>query len=81
MSADGGTLIRSAFAHDRPIRKLAVAGGLAWTLSDDRTVKAFDPLTLAEKRAMPQADAEVLAFAPLPDGRRAVVGRFDGTLG
>ena len=81
VTPDGGTLVRSAFAHDRPIRHLAVpTAELAWSVADDRTVKAFDPLTLAEKRSLPPASADVLAFAVRPDGKQAAVGRFDGTL-
>ena len=75
-------LVRSAFAHERPIVQLVFSsdGQSLFSLSEDRTVKAWTTSTLAEQRVYPPQPEAVLAFALRPDGKQLALGRFDGAL-
>lgn len=75
-----GTLLRSAFAHEKAVLRLAVAqnGNAIWSMSEDRTVKAWNFETLAEIKVHAAQRESVLAFAIHPDGKQFALGRYDG---
>jgi hypothetical protein len=80
VSADGGKLIRSAFAHDKAVSRLLYAadGKTLYSVGEDKAVKAWNPATLSETTDFPDQPETVLAAALRPDGKQLAVGRFDG---
>jgi hypothetical protein len=82
VTATGGTLKLTGFAHEAPVSKLAyTADGLTlYSLAEDRTLKAWDAATLAEKKLYPRFPDAPLALAVRPDGQQLAVGRYDGAL-
>lgn len=83
-SADerGGRLLHSTFAHEGPVSALAYTadGRTLYSLSEDRTVKAWTTARLTERHAYPAQADTPLALAVSPDDRQLAVGRFDGVL-
>ena len=78
--ADRGKLVRSAFAHDRAVTRLAFGDGKLFSAGEDRVVKVWDAAKLTETRVLSGRPQDVLAFAVRPDGKQVAVGRFDGVL-
>jgi dipeptidyl aminopeptidase/acylaminoacyl peptidase len=79
LTADGGMLARSAFAHDGAVLALAYSkdGGQIVTTAEDRTVRLWDAATLTERRVLERQSDWAPALALSPDGRLAC-GRHDG---
>src|SRR5262249_39560712 len=82
VSAAGGRIAQSGFAHEGPVTRLVYAadGSILYSLSEDRTIKAWDAARMVERKVYPkQADA-VLALAVRPDHKQLALGRYDGSL-
>src|SRR5439155_634805 len=82
VSATEGRLVRTAFAHEGPIIKLAFSGDghTLYSLSEDRTLKAWDAAILTERLVYPKQPETPLSFALRPDGKQIALGRYDGAL-
>jgi len=75
-------LIRSVFAHDGAVIRLAVSSGgkLLATSSEDRSIKLWDLNSMDAKATLTSQADWVQALAFSPDGRRLAVGRYDGSV-
>jgi hypothetical protein len=78
--AEGGRLVGSCFAHERPVLRLAYAKGgqTLFSAGEDRVVKSWNAAKLTERKVYdPQPDA-ILDFALAPEGKQFALARFDG---
>jgi DNA-binding beta-propeller fold protein YncE len=82
VSAGDGKLVRSQFAHDGPVSRLAYSpdGKTLYSAAEDRTLKAWSADSLAEIKTYPRQPESILALAVRPDGKQLAVGRYDGVL-
>jgi hypothetical protein len=82
VSADGGKIAHSVFAHEAPILRLAYStdGKTLYSLSEDRTVKAWDAERMVERKVYDRQPETVLRLALRPDGKQLALGRYDGVL-
>jgi hypothetical protein len=82
VSAAGGKLIESVFAHEAPIVRLAYAadGQTLYSLSEDHTAKAWDTARMTERRVYARQPEAVLALAVRPDHKQLALGRYDGAV-
>ncbi len=82
VSATGGRLARSAFAHEGAILRVVFSpdGRRLFTTGEDRRVKVWDTATLTERRVLEEQPDWAPALALSPDARRLAVGRFDGSV-
>ena len=80
VAGDGGRLVHSVFAHEGPVTRLAYAadGSTLYSLSEDRTVKAWDAARMTERRVYAKQPDAVLSLAVRPDHKQIALGRFDG---
>jgi hypothetical protein len=81
-SAEGGRIVHSVFAHEAPVLRLAYTsdGAALYSLSEDRTVKAWDAQRMVEGKVYDRQPETVLSFAVRPDGKQLALGRYDGVL-
>lgn len=81
-TATGGQVVHSVFAHEGPVSHLAysVKGETLYSLSEDRTIKAWVTGTMRELRVYARQPDAALALAVRPDGKQLAIGRYDGTL-
>jgi hypothetical protein len=80
VNAEKGRLAHSAFAHEGAITRLVYSadGKTLYSLSEDRTAKAWAAANLVERAVYSkQADA-ILSLAVRPDQKQLALGRFDG---
>jgi WD40 repeat protein len=82
VSAAGGKLIESVFAHEAPVVHLAYSadGQTLYSLSQDRTAKAWDTTRMVERKVYPRQPEAVLALAVRPDHKQLALGRYDGAV-
>jgi dipeptidyl aminopeptidase/acylaminoacyl peptidase len=82
VSAEGGRITHSVFAHEAPVLRLAyTAGGeTLYSLGEDRTVKAWDAARMVERKVYDRQPETVLSLAVRPDGQQIALGRYDGVL-
>jgi WD40 repeat protein len=82
VSAAGGRLVQSAFAHEAAITRLVYAadGKTLYSLSEDRTVKAWASARLVERKVYARQPETVLALAVRPDHKQLALCRYDGHL-
>jgi WD40 repeat protein len=82
VSGTGGTLARSAFAHEAAVLRLAFSpdGERLVSSGEDRWVKVWNTATLTEERVLERQPDWASAIAVRPDGQAFAVGRHDGTL-
>jgi len=82
VSAEGGRIVHSVFAHEGPVLRLAYTpdGATLYSLSEDRTVKAWDAQRMVERKVYDRQPETVLSLAVRPDGKQLALGRYDGVL-
>src|SRR5207302_4204729 len=82
VSAQGGKVVHSVFAHEGPITRLAYAadGKTLYSLSEDRTLKAWDAAQMVERKLYAVQPETPLALAVRPDGKQLALGRYDGAV-
>ncbi|QJW99666.1 WD40 repeat domain-containing protein [Frigoriglobus tundricola] len=78
--AEGGKLVGTAFAHEKPVWRLAYSadGSVLYTAGEDRIVKSWDAGKLAERKVYATQPDAILDFALRPDGKQFALARFDG---
>src|SRR5207249_1464559 len=77
VSANGGKLVQSVFAHEGPVTRLLYApdGKTLYSLGEDRTVKAWDAVRMVERKVYPKQPETVLSLALRPDQMQLALGR------
>ncbi len=82
VNAAGGKLVHSVFAHEAPVTRLAYTrdGKTLYSLSEDRTAKAWDAARMVERRMFPAQPETPLALAVRPDQQQIALGRYDGAV-
>jgi WD40 repeat protein len=82
ISENGGTLSKSAFAHNAAILDLGFTpdGKTLVSSGADKQVKFWDVATMEEIRVLPNQSDWVLTLAVSPDGKELVLGRYDGSI-
>ena len=83
VSPTGGKIVHSVFAHEGPITRLIFSrdGQILYSLSEDRTAKAWDAARMVERRVYERQPEALLALALRPDRKQVALGRYDGWLG
>lgn len=78
----GGRIVHSTFAHDAPITRLVYGSDskLLFSLSEDRTVKAWDAAQMVERQHLEKLPETPLALAVTSDSSQLAIGRFDGVV-
>jgi hypothetical protein len=81
-SAAGGKVVQSVFAHAGPVTRLAynADGSVLYSLSEDRTAKAWTTAKMQERTVYPKQDDTPLALAVRGDDKQIAVGRYDGAV-
>jgi WD40 repeat protein len=82
VSAAEGKLVRSIFAHEGPVTRLIYAadGKTLYSLSEDRTLKAWDTARWIERKVYTKQPEAVLSLAVQPVAQPLLaLGRYDGT--
>src|SRR5262249_24677382 len=76
-SPSGGRVVHSVFAHQGPVTRLAYSadGSVLYSLSEDRTAKAWDTTRMVERRVYPVQTEIALALAVRPDRKQLALGR------
>ncbi len=79
--AEGGKLVHSAFAHEKPVWRLAYSndGALLYSVGEDKFVKAWNTAKLTEAKVYDAQPDTILDFALRPDGKQFALACFDGT--
>ncbi len=82
VTAEGGKLFRAAFAHERPIGRIAFSpdGDRLFTVGEDGVLKTWDAAKLTEAKTFPAQPDVIHCLAVRPDGRQLAIGRHDGAL-
>jgi hypothetical protein len=78
--AEGGKLVGAAFAHEKPVWRLAYSndGNAIYSVGEDRVVKSWDAAKLTELKVYDTQTDTILDFALRPDGKQFALARFDG---
>lgn len=78
----GSRLIRSAFAHEGAITRLVYArdGKALYSLSEDRTAKAWTAATLVERTVYVRQPETALSLALRAEPPQLALGRYDGVV-
>jgi Planctomycete cytochrome C/WD domain, G-beta repeat len=82
VSATGGKVVHSVFAHEGPVNRLVYStdGATLYSLSEDRTVKAWATAKMEERKVYPKQADTPLSLAVRSDGKQLALGRYDGAL-
>jgi hypothetical protein len=82
VSAAGGKVVQSVFAHAGPVTRLAYSadGSTLYSLSEDRTAKAWTTAKMQERIVYPKQPDTSLALAVRRDGKQVALGRYDGAV-
>ena len=82
VSAAGGKLTASVFAHEAAVSRILVGpkGATLVTVGEDGAAKSWDGATLREGKAFPAQPDAIPAAALSPDGAQLALGHFNGTL-
>jgi WD40 repeat protein len=80
VNRDGGRVVHSVFAHEGPVTRLVYSsdGKVLYSLSEDRTSKAWTTATMVERTVYAAEPETVLALAVRPDQKQLALGRYDG---
>jgi WD40 repeat protein len=78
----GGKVVHSVFAHEGPVTRLFYSrdGKTLYSLSEDRSAKAWDTAKMVERRVYPRQPETPLSLALSPDQKQIAIGRFDGVV-
>ncbi len=78
--AEGGKLVHSAFAHEKPVWRLTYSsdGALLYSVGEDKIVKAWNTAKLTEAKVYDAQPDTILDFALRPDGKQFALASFDG---
>jgi WD40 repeat protein len=81
-SKASGRLVRSVFAHEGPVLRLAYAadGKTLYSLGEDRVIKAWDTAQMVERKVYAKQPEAALALAVRPDHKQLALGRYDGSV-
>ena len=82
VTAEGGKLTASVFAHEAAVSRVLVGpkGAVLYTVGEDGSLKSWTAATLREVKVFaPQADT-IPAAALSPDGRQLALGLFAGAV-
>jgi WD40 repeat protein len=76
----GVRVVNSVFAHEAAVIRLEYAadGTGLYSLGEDRTVKAWDPVRMVEPKVYPKQPEATLALAVRRDHKQLALGRYDG---
>ncbi len=82
LKGQGGTFIRSVFAHDAPILRLAVTadGTRIVSTGEDKSVKTWGLPNMAPIANLGTQSDWPQALAISPNGKQLAIGRYDGSL-
>ena len=82
LKGQGGSPLKSVFAHDAPVLRMAIArdGKTLVTSGEDRAVKTWDLPDLKPRANLGAQSDWPQALAIGHDGTRVAVGRYDGSL-
>ncbi|HEY7154558.1 MAG TPA: c-type cytochrome domain-containing protein [Gemmataceae bacterium] len=82
VSADGGKIVHSVFAHEASVLRLVYTadGKTLYSLGEDRAVKAWDAERMVERNVYDRQPETVLSLAVRPDSKQMALGRYDGAL-
>ncbi|HKI31609.1 MAG TPA: c-type cytochrome domain-containing protein [Gemmataceae bacterium] len=81
-SAAGGKVVQSVFAHAGAVTRLAYSadGSTLYSLSEDRTAKAWTTAKMQERTVYPKQPDTALDLAVRGDGKQLALGRYDGAV-
>jgi len=82
VSAKAGRIIQSAFAHEAAVTRLIYStdGKTLYSLSEDRSLKAWNAERMVEQKVYAKQPEAVLSFAVAADHRQLALGRYDGAV-
>jgi len=82
VSAKAGRIVQSAFAHEAAVTRLIYStdGKILYSLSEDRTLKAWNAERMVEQKVYAKQPEAVLSFAVAPDHHQLALGRYDGVV-
>jgi WD40 repeat protein/mono/diheme cytochrome c family protein len=82
VSAEGGKIAHSVFAHEAAVLRLAYTadGATLYSLGEDRIVKAWDTARMVERKVYDRQPETALSLGVRSDGKQMAIGRFDGLL-
>lgn len=78
--AKGGTLVKSAFAHEKSVSRLLYSpdGKTLYSLGEDNLAKSWDALTLTERVVYPRQAETPLSMALRSKPEELILGLYDG---
>ena len=79
---DGGKVVYSVFAHEKPVQVLVYAGDgkTLYSLGAEGKAKSWDAGRMVEQTIYPAGSDTPLSLVVRPDGKQLAIGNFDGTL-
>jgi WD40 repeat protein len=82
VSAAGGKIVYSVFAHEGPITRLVYSadGKTLYSLGEDRMVKSWDAARMLERKVYPRQPEVPLTLALRPQHAEFALGRYDGVV-
>jgi WD40 repeat protein len=81
LKGQGGVPLKSVFAHDAPVLRMAISsdGQTMVSTGEDKAVKAWDLPNLKPRASLGAQPDWPQALAISPEGSRLAVGRYDGS--
>jgi Planctomycete cytochrome C/WD domain, G-beta repeat len=80
--AKGGTIVKSAFAHEKAVSRLLYTGDgkTLYSLGEDNLAKSWDALTLTERVIYPRQAETPLSMALRAKPEELLLGLYDGVV-